>query len=771
MFIENTSPSRNDEQYKILFESNPFPMWIYEMDTLKFLEVNDAAIKTYGYTKEEYLDLTLKDIRPEEEVKLLLDNVKREKSSYQWSEGWRHKKKDGSIIEVEIISHEILYNGVNARFVIAIDVTEKKRAHENFRLVIEASPNAMVLTNKRGIITLINKQTEILFGYIRDELIGKPLDLLIPPRFKNTHRKDELNYFKNPGPREITHRKELYGLHKSGKEIPLEIGLSPLVLDDGLSVIASVIDITERKQTQEKLIQAENRYRSTLEHMAEGFQIIGNDFKYLYINKAAAEHGRKAKVELLGNTMSEVYPGIENTEMFSKLTECLKKKIQITMENEFTYPDGGKSWFILNMEPVPEGVLILSRDITHEKESDEELSLYRNNLEKLVVERTLQLEMKTDELNTSLEQQLKGEENLRLIFECINDYGIIPMDINGFIKDWNTGSEKLTGFKQDEVVGKHFSILFPSEDQLKLLPKKELDVALNQGKVEAEGWRVKKDGTRFWTLSTINVLKDKNGSITGFIKIIKDTTEKMKASEELREHSLKLEELNKELESFSYSVSHDLRAPLRHIAGFIQLLEKNIGSSLETKDKKYFNYITGSVKRMGMLIDDLLSFSRMSRTELIRSNVNLNQLVKECIDDLSDDLKERNVKWNLESLPVVCGDKALLKQVLLNLISNAVKYTSKKEEAIIEIGAISKAREYEFYVKDNGAGFEMKYVDKLFGVFQRLHSDSQFEGTGIGLAIVKKIISRHGGKVWAEGEVDSGAAFYFTLNRIEENYE
>ncbi len=765
MYIENTSSTRNEDRYKILFESNPIPMWIYDLYTLRFLEVNDAAVERYGYSKEEFLSLTLKDIRPAEDVERLITNVNEETSSYQYSSGWKHRKKDGSIIDVEIISHEIKYNGNNARFVIANDITGEKRNEENFKRVIESSPNAMVLTNKRGLITLINKQTEELFGYDRNELIGKPLDLLIPPRFKNQHKKDELNFFRSPNPRAINHRKELYGLHKDGREIPLEIGLNPLMLDDGLSVVASIIDITERKKAQEKLIKAENRYRTTLEHMMEGFQILDHNFRYLYVNKAAAEHGKKSKEELLGRTMSEVYPGIEDTDMFYNLAGCLKNGIPVSMENQFVYPSGEKSWFMLNMEPVPEGILILSKDITHEKLTDEELRNYRDNLEELVIERTTQLEQKTKELNTALELQRENEENLKLIFECINDYGIILLDINGYIKNWNTGAEKLTGFMQDEILGKHYSILFTTEDLMNDLPRKELEQALSQEKVETEGWRLKKNGKRFWSFSIVNILRDKRGSITGFIKIIKDMTDKMKAAEKLKEHSLKLEELNKELESFSYSVSHDLRAPLRHIAGFIQLLEKDIQSNLNEKDKKYLDYITGSVKRMGMLIDDLLSFSRMSRAELNKTDVNLNELISESIADLSDDITGRNIKWNIKNLPVVHGDKPLLKQALLNLISNAVKYTKQKEEAIIEIGSEAKPNEIVFYIKDNGAGFDMKYVDKLFGVFQRLHSESQFEGTGIGLASIKKIINRHGGKVWADGEIDKGASFYFSIKR------
>jgi len=765
MYKEDFSSFNNKKQLEILFESNPFPMWIYDLESLKFLAVNNAAVEKYGYSNEKFCSLTIKDIRPKVDVEKLIKNIEQETLSYQWSSGWKHIIKDGSVIDVEIISHEILYNRIKARLVVVNDVTERRRIEENFKLVIESSPSAMVLTNQEGTITLVNKQIEKLTGYSSIELIGKPLDVLIPSRYRHSHVKHEINYHKNPSPRNISERRELYCLHKNGREIPVEIGLNPVKTKDGISVLASLLDISERKRAQEELVEAEKRYRSALEHMTEGFQILGKDFRYLYINKAASEQGRKSINELLGRTMMEVYPGIENTVMFSMLLRCLEHIVPVTMENEFAYPNGDKRWFHLNMEPVPEGILILSRDITHEKQADEELHQYRSNLENLVIERTAQLEEKTKELNAAFELQREREENLKLIFESINDYAIILLDVNGYINSWNTGAEKFTLYRQDDILGKHFSILFPIEDQLNDLPKKELETAIIEERSEVEGWRIKKDGNRFWSLSIINVLRDKSGNISGFIKILKDMTERKIAAEKLKDHSIKLEELNKELESFSYSVSHDLRAPLRHIDGFIQLIEKDIGTKLSDKNKKYFNYITSSVKKMGLLIDDLLSFSRMGRSEMHESEINPEELVNECIKDLIDETKDRDINWKINKLPKVHGDRNLLMQVFINLISNAVKYTKKKEKAVIEIGAKSAEGKHIFYIKDNGAGFDMNYASKLFGVFQRLHSDSEYEGTGIGLANVKRIINRHGGKVWAEGIVNNGAVFYFTLNK------
>jgi PAS domain S-box-containing protein len=294
-------------------------------------------------------------------------------------------------------------------------------------------------------------------------------------------------------------------------------------------------------------------------------------------------------------------------------------------------------------------------------------------------------------------------------------------------------------------------------------------------KYEAEFRLRHKDGHYIDILSRGSLIRGINGEALRFVGTHVDITERKQTEEQimalnkqLKQKVAKLDAANKELEAFSYSVSHDLRAPLRHMSGFMKLLQKKLGDYPDVETRDYMASIVEASKKMDMLIDDLLAFSRIARVEMRKKKVSLKTLVKAAIGDIRSETKARDIIWDIDELPDVYGDQSMLSLVLANLISNAVKYTSTRSRAEIKIGYKEDKEEFIFSVKDNGVGFDMKYADKLFCVFQRLHTQNEFEGNGIGLSIVQRIIARHDGRVWAESAVGQGAAFYFALPKVKE---
>ncbi|HVG15336.1 MAG TPA: ATP-binding protein [Chitinophagaceae bacterium] len=352
------------------------------------------------------------------------------------------------------------------------------------------------------------------------------------------------------------------------------------------------------------------------------------------------------------------------------------------------------------------------------------------------------------------------------------DYAVIRISREGVILSWNLGAEHIYGFAYSDVVGKHYSVLYINEKQKKDSADKLLQIAAKLGRYEEEEEKQRKDGTAFHANIIISALYSESRVVAGFAHVTRDITATKKLEEEnrllrngleekVKQRTKDLEVVNKELEAFSYSVSHDLRTPLRAISGYSMMLKEDYQSGLDTEGNRLIDTILANTKMMSELIDDLLTFSKMARLEAIHASVDMHQLVQHCLEKLT--AIEKCPAVSIGALPLCMGDQSMLRQVWYNLLDNAIKYSSKKDSPQIEIGTLTDSQYHIYFIKDNGAGFDMKYAPRLFGVFQRLHRQDDFEGTGLGLALVKRIISKHGGEIWADAVPQQGAAFYFSI--------
>jgi len=523
---------------------------------------------------------------------------------------WTFLRKDKSVF-TGITSSVVLPNGNILSLV--RDITDRKTAEEklkkseeHFRMLFDQGPDGIFISDHEGNYQDVNTIGCDMLGYTYDEITKINIaDILVKEEVPLISQAiDNLN---NGITTVVWTIKRKDGSTFLGET-------TGRVLPDG-RLQGIVRDVTDRIAVQNKLVNSEKQFRNLLDTMLEGAQLIDFDWKYIYVNDAFTRHAKYTREELLGYTVMEKFPGIEATEVYKIYLRCFNQREAIHMINEFLFPDGSTGYFELSFQPVPEGIFILSVDITEKKRA--ELALK----------------------NMNAELELKVEQRTEL-----------------------------------------------------------------------------------------------------------------------------LQKANEEMSAFTYSVSHDLRAPLRGIIGFTDILVEDYAKSLDNEARRIAGVIKQNANSMAQLIDDLLAFSRMGKQEMVKIQVDLEIMVKEIVENfITQNAINQRIQWDISALPLMNVDVGTIRQVWINLISNAVKYSHKNPHPEIEIGSYTENGYVFFYINDNGVGFDEMYKHKLFKVFQRLHNSSDFEGTGVGLALVEKIVSRYGGKVWAEGKVNEGAKFSFSL--------
>ncbi len=387
-------------------------------------------------------------------------------------------------------------------------------------------------------------------------------------------------------------------------------------------------------------------------------------------------------------------------------------------------------------------------------------------------------------------QQRNASELTRLgqLLEGATDHAIIMLDPCGRVTTWSAAASRIHGYSDSEAIGLPYAAFFDSADAEARLPDEILARAVATGRVLIEGKRVRKDGSMFWAQAVVTAMRDESGQLHGFVKVTQDVSDRratekavvqlnaelqqineeledrvVRRTAQLESQAAELAASNAELEAFSYSVSHDLRAPLRAMNGYTRMLQDQYGDRLPPDAIGYLHKVQDSAVQMGSLIDALLSFSRLQRQNMSSGPLDMNAMVAGCWESLAPARAGRSIDLVVPDLPSAAGDARLIQQVWLNLLDNAIKYTGKVEQARIEVSADQLSDCIAYQVADNGAGFDMRYAEKLGQVFQRLHRNEDFSGTGIGLALVQRIVNRHGGRLTGSGEPGKGAVMGFTL--------
>jgi PAS domain S-box-containing protein len=622
----------------------------------------------------------------------------------------------------------------------------------DYKLLLETVPAAIVRIDSNGYIIYANPEATSLTGYLPSELKNRTMDIFSIVKNNQLKIDYELDMTLKSGRYVSVERKQ----KKNGIVFWAETTYT-VIYDSEKNFVGyncMILDVTEKINEQVALRNNEEKYKLMVEGVTE-YAIFMLNLKGEIItwNEGAKRTKGYTADEIIGKHFSIFYTA-EDLAINKPANELIiaEKEGRYEEEGWRVKKNGSLFWAnvvitaLFNYKNQLIGFSKVTRDLTQRKSNEEVLR--------------------------------QSEERYRSLVQQVGDYGIFMLDENGRIISWNEGAKKIKGYNAEEIIGKYFSIFYPQEDLLIDKPARELKIAKAYGKYEEEGWRLRKDGSRFWANVVITAVFNNEGILIGYSKVTRDLTEKKeseralresherfrKLADELRSTNLQLTHTNQELEQFTSIVSHDLQEPVRTIKSFLQLIDIKLNEGQTADLKTYIDKSIIAANRMKALIQNLLEYSQLSREEVNKEEVSVNEIVNEAIQNLRSAIEMENAQISIENqYDTVYGDRVQLVQLVQNLLSNALKFTEAKEP-IIKIKSAKENGHVIMSVSDNGIGISNEDQNKVFEIFRRLNTKKSYPGTGIGLAICKKIVDRHKGRIWPESNGNNGTTFYFTLN-------
>ena len=618
--------------------------------------------------------------------------------------------------------------------------------------IIDSSDDAIISKDLSGTITSWNRAAERIFGYAAHEVIGGPISLIIPP----DRGSEEIDILQRISRGERIDHFQTSRMRKDGKRIDVSVTISPLV-QDGRIIGASKIarDISDQKRLEREIHDQRARLQVTLRSIGDAVIVTNANGEVDYMNPVAEALTGWNVPDAHGQPLEAVFNIVNETtrrRVENPAARALQQGVVVGLANHTLLIARGGLEYAIDDTAAPIrsesddilGAVLVFRDVSASRASDD----FRARLASIVQS---------------------------------SDDAIISKDLNGRITSWNPGAVKLFGYPAEEAIGRPISMVIPPD---RLAEETTILEQLRRGeRIEHfETVRITRDRRKIQVSLTVSPVFDAEGHVVGASKIARDITDRKRIERELAdardrlkvhseqlektvgERTAELQSAYRELEAFTYSVAHDLRSPLRRMQGFLSALKNDLGPGLARDPADLLQRTIFSLDRLDRLVADLLELSRVGKEAGQFQAVALDQVVQQAIADLRHHTEGRQIEWKIGALPVVRGDPGLLQQAFLNLLSNALKYTRPRPVAKIEVDRIVARGRLAFYVRDNGIGFNMESAAKLFTPFHRLHSEREFEGSGVGLAIVERVVRKHGGQIWADAKPDGGATFFFTLD-------